>query len=69
MGNSQKKLIDPPTYDPTPKFSGKERDQESGLDYFGARYFYHPATMGLGPLNLRSPGLAGMRASHAWDAF
>ena len=27
------------TYDPTPKFSGKERDSESGLDYFGARYY------------------------------
>jgi RHS repeat-associated protein len=27
------------TYDPTPKFSGKERDGESGLDYFGARYY------------------------------
>jgi RHS repeat-associated protein len=27
------------TYDPTPKFSGKERDAESGLDYFGARYY------------------------------
>jgi RHS repeat-associated protein len=27
------------TYDPTPKFSGKERDLESGLDYFGARYY------------------------------
>jgi RHS repeat-associated protein len=27
-------------YEPTLKFSGKERDQESGLDYFGARYFY-----------------------------
>jgi RHS repeat-associated protein len=27
------------TFDPTLKFSGKERDGESGLDYFGARYF------------------------------
>jgi RHS repeat-associated protein len=27
------------TFDPTPKFSGKERDGESGLDYFGARYY------------------------------
>jgi hypothetical protein len=23
----------------TTRFSGKERDAESGLDYFGARYF------------------------------
>jgi len=27
------------SFDPTPKFSGKERDSESGLDYFGARYY------------------------------
>ena len=29
------------TYDPQLKFSGKERDAESGLDYFGARYYDH----------------------------
>jgi YD repeat-containing protein len=28
-------------YDPALKFSGKERDTESGLDYFGARYYDH----------------------------
>jgi RHS repeat-associated protein len=27
------------TIDPLPKFSGKERDAESELDYFGARYY------------------------------
>jgi RHS repeat-associated protein len=27
------------TYDPQLKFSGKERDSESQLDYFGARYY------------------------------
>jgi RHS repeat-associated protein len=27
------------SFDPLPKFSGKERDEESGLDYFGARYY------------------------------
>jgi RHS repeat-associated protein len=27
------------TLDPLPKFSGMERDAESGLDYFGARYY------------------------------
>jgi RHS repeat-associated protein len=25
------------------KFTGKERDSESGLDYFGARYYYNHA--------------------------
>jgi len=29
------------TFDPALKFSGKERDAESGLDYFGARYYDH----------------------------
>jgi RHS repeat-associated protein len=29
------------TYDPQLKFSGKERDEESQLDYFGARYYDH----------------------------
>jgi RHS repeat-associated protein len=29
------------TFDPVMKFSGKERDAESGLDYFGARYYDH----------------------------
>jgi len=27
------------SYNPVLKFSGKERDAESGLDYFGARYY------------------------------
>jgi RHS repeat-associated protein len=27
------------TYDPLMQFTGKERDAETGLDYFGARYF------------------------------
>ncbi len=27
------------SFDPMPKFSGKEHDEESGLDYFGARYY------------------------------
>jgi RHS repeat-associated protein len=36
-GGIQKTWVN--TYDPTPKFSGKERDAESGLDYFGARYY------------------------------
>ena len=29
------------TFDPALKFSGKERDSESNLDYFGARYYDH----------------------------
>jgi RHS repeat-associated protein len=31
----------PHDYDPVLKFSGKERDHESELDYFGARYYDH----------------------------
>ena len=30
------------TFDPKRKFSDKERDQETGLDYFGARYYSAP---------------------------
>jgi RHS repeat-associated protein len=38
-GDIQKTWIN--TYDPKLKFSGKEREGYSGLDYFGARYFDH----------------------------
>jgi RHS repeat-associated protein len=36
-GGIQQTLVS--TYDPQLKFSGKERDAESELDYFGARYY------------------------------
>jgi RHS repeat-associated protein len=36
-GGIQQTLVS--TYDPQLKFSGKERDAESQLDYFGARYY------------------------------
>ena len=36
-GGIQKTWVN--TYDPALKFSRKERDAESGLDYFGARYY------------------------------
>jgi RHS repeat-associated protein len=36
-GGVQKTWVN--SFDPLPKFSGKERDKESGLDYFGARYY------------------------------
>jgi len=36
-GGIQQALVS--TYDPQLKFSGKERDSESELDYFGARYY------------------------------
>jgi RHS repeat-associated protein len=36
-GGVQKTWTD--SFDPLPKFSGKERDKESELDYFGARYY------------------------------
>jgi RHS repeat-associated protein len=37
-------MTDAYTYDPSRKFTGKERDSESGLDNFGARY--NSSTMG-----------------------
>ena len=36
-GGIQKTWVN--SYDPSLKFSGKEHDEESGLDYFGARYY------------------------------
>jgi RHS repeat-associated protein len=45
------------TFDPTPKFSGKERDAESGLDYFGARYYSNPIYRWLSADSIKSkPG-------------
>jgi len=55
-------------YDPALKFSGKERDTESGLDYFGARYYDHslyrflsvdPVTTHIGYLS----------QTHAWNLY
>jgi len=30
------------SFEPTPEFASKERDKESGMDYFGARYYDNP---------------------------
>ncbi|MCJ7484387.1 MAG: RHS repeat-associated core domain-containing protein, partial [Thermodesulfovibrionales bacterium] len=38
-GGLQKQWVN--TYSPTLKFSGKERESKSELDYFGARYYDH----------------------------
>lgn len=49
------------------KFTGKERDMESGLDYFGARYF--PSTMGrfMSP----DPGNVGVKIENpqSWNMY
>ncbi|MEN6559666.1 MAG: RHS repeat-associated core domain-containing protein [Acidobacteriota bacterium] len=39
-GGIQKTWVN--TFDPKRKFSDKERDEETGLDYFGARYYSAP---------------------------
>jgi RHS repeat-associated protein len=48
------------TYEPALKFSGKERDAESGLDYFGARDFYtgHYRWLSVDPVINREEALA-----------
>ena len=48
-----------PTYTPALKFSGKERDVESGLDYFGARYFanFHYRWLSVDPVINRQEAL------------
>jgi len=45
-GGIQKVWVD--AFDPKRKFSDKERDAESGLDYFGARYYSAPIRWGDG---------------------
>jgi RHS repeat-associated protein len=49
------------------KFTGKERDIESGLDYFGSRYFSSP----LGRFNSVDPLLASGRTSfpQSWNRY
>jgi len=48
------------SYDPALKFSGKERDAESDLDYFGARYYDRTSYRFLttDPISYRNPGLS-----------
>jgi RHS repeat-associated protein len=55
-------------YNPSLKFSGKERDAESGLDYFGARYYDRSQYRLLSP-NCVAAGLGSMHASHSWNAY
>jgi RHS repeat-associated protein len=38
-GGIQQAWID--DFNPIQEYSGKERDEESGMDYFGARYYEH----------------------------
>jgi RHS repeat-associated protein len=54
-------------YDPALKFSGKERDTESGLDYFGARYYDHSLYRFLSPNGAARFG--SISASHSWNAY
>jgi RHS repeat-associated protein len=46
------------SYDPSLKFSGKQRDAESDLDYFGARYYDRSLYRFLGPDPIRAAGPA-----------
>jgi len=56
------------TYAPTTKFSGKERDVESGLDYFGARYFasFHFRFLSVDPKMNKQTALANPQA---WNLY
>jgi RHS repeat-associated protein len=62
------KTWEPITFDPSLKFSGKERDVESGLDYFGPRYYDRSQYRLLSP-NRVVAGLGSMHASHSWNAY
>ncbi len=57
-----------PSYTPSLKFSGKERDQESGLDYFGARYFYTAHYRWLSPDPIVPVDVA-LGDPQAWNAY
>ena len=48
------------TYDERYKFTGKERDEESGYDYFGARYYIPPLLhwSSVDPLADKYPGIS-----------
>jgi len=56
------------TYDERYKFIGKERDWESGYDYFGARYYIAPFLhwMSVDPLADKYPGISPY-AYCAWN--
>ena len=56
------------TYDPTPKFSGKERDSESGLDYFGARY-YDRAQYGFASVDSKLSVCSALANPQRWNLY
>jgi RHS repeat-associated protein len=62
------KTWEPITFDPSLKFSGKERDVESELDYLGPRYYDRSQYRLLSP-NCAAAGLGSMHASHSWNAY
>jgi RHS repeat-associated protein len=65
-GGIQKTWVN--SYDPSLKFSGKERDAESGLDYFGARYYDRAQYrfMSVDPL---IPALAALGDPQQWNLY
>jgi len=58
----------PSGYDERFKFIGKERDWESGYDYFGARYYISPFLhwMSVDPLSDEDPGISPYAYCH-WN--
>jgi RHS repeat-associated protein len=51
------------------QFTGKERDAESGLDYFGARYYGSALGRWTSPDPVSTSGLAHMRDPQSWNAY
>jgi len=56
------------TYDPALKFSGKQRDAESDLDYFGARYYDRSLYRFLS-VDPVIPGGAAMDSPQRWNLY
>jgi RHS repeat-associated protein len=55
-------------FNPTPKFSGKERDGESDLDYFGARYYDHSLYRFLS-VDPKIPGSVSLFNQQRWNLY
>jgi len=65
-GGIQKTWVN--SYDPSLKFSGKEHDEESGLDYFGSRYYDRSQYRLLSP-SCVAAGSGSALAAHSWNAY
>jgi RHS repeat-associated protein len=55
--------------DPTPEFTAKARDQETGLDFFGARYYGSALGRFTSPDPENASGLNHLEDPQSWNAY